>query len=1245
MPKKITVVHNFGGRRHPPPALPPSVRTWGMWDCDPTVSNRPPTQRHAYGKTFPWKFDMEEKAYVLEGSATLTADDPVKNGPPVTIVPGDMVTFPKNWSGVWEVHSFLRKVYAFFDKEGLRVDEEEDNDEEAEDKGRYDMHMGVGRGTGGRLRKKRKVDYSMFDTLTLRKDSAAWHEVLRSSNIPPFVPRCFEGKDVSGSMLQKTGFKVPFLVPNKEGLGIEIPDGLTVAGVVERVGHDYKIPVLDVGTQQGRTMTLGEWGAHWALGDEETRRKANGQLNVISLEVSHTELGKSIRTPRPVREVDWIDTVWKARGNGAEVDYPKVQLYCLMGTKGSYTDFHIDFGGTSVWYHIVSGEKWFYLIPPTEENLHAYESWTSSASQNAVFFPDMLAPGSCKLLKFGTGNTLFIPSGWIHAVYTPRDTLVFGGNFLHSMGASMQLRVHDIEMATKVPQKYLFPRYKLLYRYFISQMLSRLREELFGWKDLASIEGYHSIFGSAYSHDKQTLLTRLRGAELEAQEGPGMNEDFDRFIFLRKCLWRQQIRVRRARRLESEQNAERKRMKEQQQLERPQGPHGSSGDKSTAISDSHDKRTGIDKNTNLPGTMRTDAVTDLNVNVLVKQEPDIEKSEVRNDTLLENNTGLSVADSNLSRIDGDNTKHEQPLSEIVKVEILFSPHSLPEKQGNVTYLPGLEMSVMHYAATVFDGDGGAPNRRFDVVVCNVIEGGPASKAGISVGDILLEIDTPLPTCRAYGEGAAGATTVSESSISTCKGKDWLATHKLYWEKLRKNEKKVANSGSSVRSDTLQMDSFSDAFNNESIKINDVQGNASVPNTSALGELDSKNKNQEPIRMKSIVSARTICERLAQTPHICQVLLRRNTGCTVSEAQEWLSSRKARWQRFRDRDKKRIQDILFRDLTPFEVQLEKEHAFLEKMHGWRYDIQSPSIEICPDKLLSIYDLKTLADVVKQLENWPRSQVSEEDLHAVSELLRERLGSLGALNETDIAGSSSSSSNNDSRARKKTRQFIYWAQCESCEKWRILSEELGEFESFRCADKGRSCSEPEDEEPDNLGDGSSSGSGNKEENAMLKHNHNSGLGVPIYVTFVENETPASIANLLGISASDLVRRNNAASGGALKGLFKSSKLFKGTTLILPASAVSSGSETGYREGAMYITARDGETPKTICTLLGLEDVMSLVRLNKTRLKGLNSKSKLKEGTEVLLPEKKPGIGPRTMQGKSMRFMKFESGVGKG
>lgn len=28
-----------------------------------------------------------------------------------------------------------------------------------------------------------------------------------------------------------------------------------------------------------------------------------------------------------------------------------------MSVKGCYTDFHVDFGGTSVWYHILKGKK------------------------------------------------------------------------------------------------------------------------------------------------------------------------------------------------------------------------------------------------------------------------------------------------------------------------------------------------------------------------------------------------------------------------------------------------------------------------------------------------------------------------------------------------------------------------------------------------------------------------------------------------------------------------------------------------------------------------------------------------------------------------------------------------------------------------------------------------------------------------------------------------------------------------
>ena len=43
-----------------------------------------------------------------------------------------------------------------------------------------------------------------------------------------------------------------------------------------------------------------------------------------------------------------------------------------------------------------------------------------------------------------------LPSGWIHAVYTPKDSLVFGGNFLNCFNISQQLQVAMLENKLKV---------------------------------------------------------------------------------------------------------------------------------------------------------------------------------------------------------------------------------------------------------------------------------------------------------------------------------------------------------------------------------------------------------------------------------------------------------------------------------------------------------------------------------------------------------------------------------------------------------------------------------------------------------------------------------------------------------------------------------------------------------------------------------------------------------------------------
>eukprot|EP00070_Physeter_catodon_P029474 XP_028336368.1 lysine-specific demethylase 2B [Physeter catodon] len=128
-----------------------------------------------------------------------------------------------------------------------------------------------------------------------------------------------------------------------------------------------------------------------------------------------------------------------------------------MSVKGCFTDFHIDFGGTSVWYHVFRGGKIFWLIPPTLHNLALYEEWVLSGKQSDIFLGDRVE--RCQRIELKQGYTFFIPSGWIHAVYTPVDSLVFGGNILHSFNVPMQLRIYEIEDRTRVQPKFRYPFY------------------------------------------------------------------------------------------------------------------------------------------------------------------------------------------------------------------------------------------------------------------------------------------------------------------------------------------------------------------------------------------------------------------------------------------------------------------------------------------------------------------------------------------------------------------------------------------------------------------------------------------------------------------------------------------------------------------------------------------------------------------------------------------------------------------
>jgi len=251
---------------------------------------------------------------------------------------------------------------------------------------------------------------------------------------------------------------------DQDYLDMIMPRDLTVRKVAELYGPDEPVPVIEVKTQETKgKFTLRQWANYY----EETGSKPI--RNVISLEVSHSRLGRLIRRPKVVRDIDLEAQVWDPQSRADGKKRP-IAFYCLMSVGDSYTDFHIDFGGSSVYYHILQGMKTFFFIPPTDKYLKRYEEWSNSPEQNDTWLPD-LCDGNVTRVDLRPGDTAFIPAGWIHSVWTPEDSLVIGGNFLTRYDLDSQIKVTQIEKSTNVSPKFRYPFFQMVMWYTLIKYL------------------------------------------------------------------------------------------------------------------------------------------------------------------------------------------------------------------------------------------------------------------------------------------------------------------------------------------------------------------------------------------------------------------------------------------------------------------------------------------------------------------------------------------------------------------------------------------------------------------------------------------------------------------------------------------------------------------------------------------------------------------------------------------------------
>lgn len=68
----------------------------GIWQCEPGPSR--------------WTLETNEVIYIVAGRMTVTPD----GGTPSELGADDIAVFPRGWTGTWDIHETIRKVYSIF---------------------------------------------------------------------------------------------------------------------------------------------------------------------------------------------------------------------------------------------------------------------------------------------------------------------------------------------------------------------------------------------------------------------------------------------------------------------------------------------------------------------------------------------------------------------------------------------------------------------------------------------------------------------------------------------------------------------------------------------------------------------------------------------------------------------------------------------------------------------------------------------------------------------------------------------------------------------------------------------------------------------------------------------------------------------------------------------------------------------------------------------------------------------------
>ncbi len=134
--------------------------------------------------------------------------------------------------------------------------------------------------------------------------------------------------------------------------------------------------------------------------------------------VAHPELAADYKFPKYF--FDWYSVLPPFM----RLPYPRI----FIGPKGAVTPLHQDQWGTHAWLSQLVGRKRWIFFPPDQRNL-VYDFAVHPLAPDYNRFPEFRKATGLEC-TIGPGDTVFVPSGWIHYVVSLDPTISLSSNYM-----------------------------------------------------------------------------------------------------------------------------------------------------------------------------------------------------------------------------------------------------------------------------------------------------------------------------------------------------------------------------------------------------------------------------------------------------------------------------------------------------------------------------------------------------------------------------------------------------------------------------------------------------------------------------------------------------------------------------------------------------------------------------------------------------------------------------------------------